>query len=127
MAGSGDTGQLLISTIRSPLAVREAIVAIRADCANILLCKQWEISPFTIGIWKCNTSRHATTHGASPVSIGFHREQHIQPEGNKKSEWKLCETDSDWSDLWGKGQVEFINWRWSILVAFQRKRGLIYI
>jgi hypothetical protein len=119
MAGSGDTDQLLISTIRFPLAVGEAIVAIRADWAYILLCKQWEISPFTIGIWKCNTSHHAIiTHRTSPASIGYPREQHIQPARNKNSEWKLCETDSDWSELWGKGQAEFINWRWSILAVF---------
>jgi hypothetical protein len=41
----------------------------------------------------CCASHYPVIPGASPATIGYQKEQYVQPIGNMECEWRFCETN----------------------------------
>jgi hypothetical protein len=70
---------------------------------------------------KCDTSLYPVTPTVKSSNVENRREQHIQLIENKKCKQRHCETGSDWSESFVKGQWKIRSQLVWILAIFQRE------
>jgi hypothetical protein len=117
---SVDTGQLLVSTCRPLVAAVETPDALRGLIVQIFYYAIWGwflLLPLACRIG--NTSYYPIALKASHATVGYWREQHRQPIGNKECEETMC------NRFWLVRELEkFLSQPTAIGAAFRRKKGI---